>query len=59
MSSGQVLVLSFVLNAVVGALGILVAVHEHRRGSRWWIVPGVFGGLVLILCLLRLFWAVV
>jgi hypothetical protein len=59
MSSSQVLVLSFVMNAVVGALGILVAMHEHRKGLGWWVVPTLFGGLVLVLCLLRLFWAVV
>jgi hypothetical protein len=59
MSSSQMLLLSFVMNAVVGALGLLVARQEHRRGSRWWVVPGVFGALVLVLCFLRLFWVVV
>jgi hypothetical protein len=59
VSSSQVLLLSFVINAVVGALGILVAVQEHRRNSRWWVVPGIFGGLVLVLCLLRLVWVIV
>lgn len=58
MSASQLLLLSSVTCAVVGLFGLLVAVHEHRRGSGWWVVPGVFGGLVLTLCLLRLVWLV-
>jgi hypothetical protein len=57
VSSGQVLVLSFVTSAVVGVFALLVAVHEYRRGSGWWVVPGIFGTLVLVLCLLKLIWA--
>jgi len=27
---------------------MVVAARERRRGSRWWLVPGVFGVLLLV-----------
>lgn len=57
MSVFQVLVLSSVVGAVVGVLAILVAVRERSRGSGWWVVPGTFGVLLIILSIARLVWA--
>ena len=54
MSTVQVLLLSSVVGAVVGAFGILVAVRERRRGSGWWVVPGFFGVLLVVLSIVRL-----
>jgi uncharacterized membrane protein HdeD (DUF308 family) len=50
----QVLVLSSLTGAVVGIFGILVAVRERRRSSRWWLLPGAFGVLLIVLSLVRL-----
>ncbi len=41
----SLLVLWSVASAAVGILAMVVAVREHRRGSRWWLLPGVFGVL--------------
>ena len=40
---------------MIGAFGLLVAEREHRRGSAWWdwLVPGVFGVLVIVAVLLK------
>ncbi len=47
------------VSAGVGVLAILVAVRERRRrGSGWWMVPGIFGVLLLVNSVLRLVWAV-
>ncbi len=56
MSGTQVLLFSSVVGAVVGVFGVLVAVREKRRGSAWWawLMPGAFGGVLLVLSLLRL-----
>ena len=57
MSTVQVLALSSFTGAVVGALGILVAIRERRSsGSGWWLwlVPGVFGGLLCVLSIVHL-----
>jgi uncharacterized membrane protein HdeD (DUF308 family) len=50
----RVLVLSSFTGAVVGIFGILVAVRERRRSSRWWLLPGAFGVLLIVLSLVRL-----
>jgi len=50
----QVLVLSSLTGTVVGIFGILVAVRERRRSSRWWLLPGAFGVLLIVLSLVRL-----
>ena len=54
MNTVQVLVLSSLTGAVVGIFGILVAVRERRRSSRWWLLPGAFGVLLIVLSLVRL-----
>lgn len=58
MSTVQVLLLSSLTGAVVGAFGILVAVRERKSGSGWWLVPGTFGVLLIVLSLVRLVGAV-
>jgi hypothetical protein len=50
----QVLVLSSLTGTVVGIFGILVAAQERRRSSRWWLLPGAFGVLLIVLSLVRL-----
>lgn len=42
------------VSAGVGVLAILVAVRERKRGSGWWILPGIFGLLLLANSILRL-----
>ena len=54
MSTVQVLVLSSATGAVVGVFGVLVAVRERKRGSGWWVVPGFFGVLLVVLSIVRL-----
>ncbi len=46
------------VSASVGVLAILVAVRERRRGSGWWLLPGMFGVLLVANSILRLVWAV-
>ncbi len=54
MNTVQVLVLPSLTGTVVGIFGILVAVQERRRSSRWWLLPGAFGVLLIVLSLVRL-----
>ena len=54
MNTVQVLVLSSLTGTVVGIFGILVTVRERRRSSRWWLLPGAFGVLLIVLSLVRL-----
>ena len=58
MSTVQVLALSSLTGAVVGALGILVAIRERSSssGSGWWLwmVPGVFGVVLCVLSIVHL-----
>ena len=48
-------VLPSFVNAVIGLFGLLVAERERRKGSPWWdwVVPGVFGALVVVFGLLK------
>lgn len=48
-------VLPSLVNAVIGIFGLLVAERERRKGSPWWdwVVPGVFGALVVVFGLLK------
>ena len=49
-----VMITSLAGGAVVAVFGILVAVRERRRNSGWWLLPGAFGVLLIVLSLLRL-----
>jgi uncharacterized membrane protein HdeD (DUF308 family) len=55
--STSLLLLWSALSAAVGILAILVAVRERRRGSGWWVLPGIFGVLLVANSILRLVWA--
>jgi uncharacterized membrane protein HdeD (DUF308 family) len=57
MTSSLLLLLWSALSAIVGVLAILVAMRERRRGSSWWILPGIFGLLLMANSILRLVWA--
>jgi len=48
-------VLPSLVNIVIGAFGLLVAEREHRKGAAWWdwVVPGVFGALLIVVVLLK------
>ena len=54
MNAVQVVMLASLTGAVVGIFGILVAVRERRRNSGWWLLPGAFGVLLIVLSLMRL-----
>ena len=58
MNLTLVVVLSSVISAVIGVFGLLVAERERSRGSAWWawVLPGVFGVLLLVIGLVRLVW---
>ena len=62
MSGGEVAgVLAFLTTAIcliIGVFSVLIAARERRRGSAaWaWIVPGIGGTVLLVLCLLRAWW---
>jgi hypothetical protein len=56
MTTGLLLLWSAV-SATVGVLAILVAVRERWRGSGWWMLPGIFGLLLLANSIFRLLWA--
>jgi hypothetical protein len=53
-----VVMLSALISAVIGVLGLLVAEREYRKGSAWWawVVPGAVGVLLLVTGLVRLVW---
>ena len=55
-ASGYLLLFSSILCAVIGAMSIAIAVRERRRGSApWaWLLPGVFGVLFAVGCVVRL-----
>ncbi len=56
--SEAVLLLYSLACALVAAVSINVALVEHRRGSAFWMLPGAFGVLLVILCLVRVWvWA--
>ena len=54
MNAVQVVRLTSLTGTVVGVFGILVAVRERRRNSGWWLLPGAFGVLLIVLSLMRL-----
>ena len=54
MNAVQVVMLTSLTGAVVGIFGLLVAVRERRRNSGWWLLPGAFGVLLIVLSLMRL-----
>lgn len=47
------LLFSSLLCALVATVSIHVALRERRRGSAAWLLPGVFGVLLVIVCLVR------
>jgi hypothetical protein len=53
-------ILSSVISAVIGVFGLLVAERERSKGSRWWawVLPGVFGVLLIVIGLVRLVWVI-
>jgi hypothetical protein len=55
-----VVVLSSVISAVIGVFGLLIAERERSKGSAWWawVLPGVFGMLLLVVGLVRLVWVI-
>jgi hypothetical protein len=60
VSLSLVVVLSSAVAAVIGVFGLLVAEREHSRGSAWWawVLPGVFGLLLIVIGLVRLVWVI-
>ena len=60
MSVTLVLILSSAISAVIGVSGLLVAERERSRGSAWWawVLPGVFGTLLIVVGLVRLIWVI-
>ena len=57
MSGAACLVLfSSLLCAVIGVMSLAIAIRERRRGSAvWaWLLPGAFGVLLMIGCVVRL-----
>ena len=54
MNALQIVRLTSLTGAVVGIFGILVAVRERSRNSGWWLLPGAFGVLLIVLSLMRL-----
>jgi hypothetical protein len=56
VTTQEVLLFSAVVDLVVGAFGVLVAVRERKSeaGGSWvWVVPGAFGVLLLVMGLLK------
>ncbi len=51
--SEAVLLFSSVVCALVATVSLNVALAERRRGSAFWLLPGVFGVLIVIVCLVR------
>ncbi len=60
MNVTLVVILSSAISAVIGVFGLLVAERERSRGSAWWawVLPGVFGLLLLVVGLVRLVWVI-
>jgi hypothetical protein len=58
MSEVVGMVLPSLVNIVIGLFGLLVAEREYKRGSAWWdwVVPGVFGVLLIVVVLLKSLW---
>ena len=53
-----VLLLSSIVCALVATVSINIALEERRLGSALWLVPGAFGALLVIVCLVRVMvWA--
>jgi hypothetical protein len=52
-SSDAVLLFYSLACSLVAAVSINVALVEYRRGSSFWLLPGAFGVLLVILCLVR------
>lgn len=53
-----VLLLSSLVCALVATVSLNVALEERRRGSAFWLLPGAFGVLLMIACLVRVMvWA--
>ena len=50
-----VLLFSAVVGLAIGAFGLLVAAREWRNRSAWWawVVPGVFGAVLLVMSVLK------
>ncbi len=58
ISSDVVLLFSSLVCALVATVSLNVAIKERRRGSAFWLLPGVFGVLLVIACLVRvMIWA--
>lgn len=55
-ATSYVLLFSSIVCAAIGATSIAVASRERGRGSAtWaWLLPGVAGVLLLVVCLVRL-----
>ena len=53
INSDAVLLFSSLMCALVAAVSINVALTERRRGSTFWLLPGAFGVLLVIACLVR------
>lgn len=51
--SDAVLLFSSVICALVATVSINVALTERRQGSAFWLLPGAFGVLLVIACLVR------
>ena len=53
-----VLLFSSVFCALVATLSLNIALEERRQGSALWLIPGAFGALLVIVCLVRVMvWA--
>jgi cytochrome b561 len=60
VSTSLVLLLLWsIVSVALGVFSIVIAVRERRRGAPWWawMVPFIFGILLLCLSILRLVWA--
>ena len=56
--SDAVLLISSIICALVSAVSINIALEERRQGSALWLIPGAFGVLLVIVCLVRVMvWA--
>jgi inner membrane protein involved in colicin E2 resistance len=56
--SDAVLLFSSLACALIATVSLSIALKERRRGSAFWLLPGVFGVLLVIVCLVRvMLWA--